>query len=161
MKSRWMSLQIGVVVFAVAGLALLAARSLFQLSSTPVPDPDADYRAVRVVVARIAAASQAADFERVFFMNTRWTRDRVTVQEYERLMRQRINQMAVSKRIEVGRIEIEGDVASVEIHLVGFQNDVNLGLITLVRENRLWVLENIQVDPVAIEAEVQGSRLQV
>jgi len=160
MKSRWLTLQIGVVLFALAGLALLASRSLLQLSSLPEPDPDADYRAVRLVVARIAAACQAADFERVFFMNTRWTRDRVSVQEYERLMRQRINQMAVSKRIEVGRVDIEEDVASVEIYLIGFQNDVNLGLITLVRENQLWVLENIQVDPVAIESAA-GSRTRV
>jgi len=154
MKKRFIGLQIGILFCAMVALGLLAGRSILHLSSSdPIPDPDADYRSARRVIAHVTAAAQEADFERIFMMNVSWNRERITAREFERVMRQRINRIAVSKRIEVGHITIQGDQASAEIYLIGYQDRLHLGLITLNRENGEWLLDNIRIDPVSISSQ--------
>ncbi len=140
---------------ALSIVALLALRAVFVLGiPQPAPDPEADYRAVRLAMAKIAAACQSADFERLYLLNAGWTRRQLSVEEFERTMRQRVNRLAVSKQIEIGGVHMEHEVATVELYLIGFQGDIHLGLCTFVREEGDWVLQSLRIDPNPVGANV-------
>jgi len=145
MKRRavWMGSCVVGLVF-VATMAGLSAWGLWRPERTP--DPDADYRAVRLSLARVIEACQSADFERVYLLNTHWTRRQLSVAEYERSMRQRVNRIAVSKRVEIGAVRVEGDYAMVEVYLVGFRDEVTLAFVTFAREAGEWWLESVRID---------------
>lgn len=135
--------------FLVFFLSLCAAAGFisnyFQQRAVPVPAP----RELYSIVNNQLSAFRADDFPRAYRHATSNVQQKLSLAQFESLIRHDYAAMTRADRVEFGVVRVDGAAALVQVFFCSEDGTIRSFLYSLVAENHTWKIDGVEQQSIA------------